>query len=54
MDAELVYEKGIFRVYHWLYRYRVYWVDKYGEHLDIVFDTLESAKMYVDSWSEVF
>jgi hypothetical protein len=52
--AELVYKKGIFRVYYWLWRYRVYWKDEYGEHFDINFNTLESAKMYVDMWAKEF
>lgn len=53
MDWKLVYKKGIFKVYEF-YGYRVYWTDNYGEHFDILFNNLENAKMYVDSWSEVF
>lgn len=52
MNWKLVYKKENFKVYEF-YGYRVYWIDKYGEHFDIQFNSLESAKMYVDSWSEV-
>lgn len=41
-----------FSIYEFWFRYRVYYKDQYGEHLEYVFDSLSEAIDYVKGWVE--
>lgn len=39
-----------YSIYEFRYKYRVYYTDQFGEHLEYIFDKLSDAIDYIKKW----